>query len=105
MAAALGAIWGALAGLMLAAALSLVRPLTGRDDYLVVHWSAVVLAGSVVFALLGLLFKASVGTWAGQTIAWIFDRMAQRGEPTDGLPWWLQFLFYASLAAMAWWFF
>ncbi|MES1980717.1 MAG: hypothetical protein V4451_21965 [Pseudomonadota bacterium] len=90
---------------MLAAALSLVRPFTGPHDYLVVHWSGAVLAGSVLFGLLGLIFKASVGTWVGQTIAWIFDRLTQRGEPTDGMPWWLQFLFYASLAVMAWWLF
>lgn len=104
-AAVLGAFWGALAGLLLGEALSLVQPFTGRDDYLVVDRQSVALASSILFAALGLVFKVSAGTWMGQAIAWCFGRLTQKGSPTDALPWWLQLLFYAGLAVLTWWFY
>ena len=68
------------------------------------NWPAVILGSAITFAALGLVFKASVATIVGQLIAWSYDRLLQR-DPTDGLPWWVQLLFYAGLAILAWKFF
>lgn len=105
IAAVMGALWGALLGLMIAMALSLVRPLTGDHDYLVVNWFDVVAGCAALFAVLGFILKASVGTVIGNLIAWAYARLTQRHDPTDGLPRWVQLLFYAGLAALAYWFF
>ena len=101
----MGALWGAFLGLMVAMALSLIRPLTGGDDYLAVHWGYVIGGFAALFALLGLVFKESIATVIGSLIAWTFARLTQRHDPVDGLPWWIQVLIYATLAALAYWFF
>lgn len=105
IAAVMGALWGAFLGLIVAMALSLIRPLTGNDDYLIVNWLGVIAGCSALFAVLGLIFKTSTGTIIGTSIALTYDRLIQRHDPADGLPWWVQLLFYAGLAALAYWFF
>jgi len=105
VAAVMGALWGAFLGLMVAMALSLVRPLTGNDDYQVVNWLDVIAGCAALFAVSGFLFKTSIATVIGNLIAWTYARLIQRHDPTDGLPWWIQLLFYAGLAAPAYWFF
>ena len=105
VAAVMGALWGAFLGLMIAMALSSVRPLTGDDDYLVVNWLDVIAGCAALFAVLGLVFKTSIATVIGNSIAWTYARLIQRHDPADGLPWWVQILLYAGLAALAYWFF
>src|SRR3954471_914008 len=100
----MGAIWGALLGLMLAMALSLVRPLLNNNDYLVFNWVEVIAACSALFAVLGLLFKTSIAAVLGNLISLTYTRGLRRDAP-DGLPWWVQVLFYAAVAALAHWFF
>lgn len=100
----MGAIWGALLGLMLAMALSLVRPLLNNNDYLAFNWVEVIAACSALFAVLGLLFKTSIATVLGNLVALTYTHGLRREAP-DSLPWWLQVLFYAAVAALAYWFF
>lgn len=100
----MGAIWGALLGLMLAMALSLVRPLLNNNDYLVFNWVEVIAACSALFAVLGLLFKTSIAAILGNLISLTYTHGLRREAP-DGLPWWIQVLFYAAVAALAYWFF
>lgn len=100
----MGAIWGALLGLMLAMALSLVRPLLNNNDYLAFNWVEVIAACSALFAVLGLLFKTSIAAVLGNLVALTYTHGLRREAP-DSLPWWLQVLFYAAVAALAYWFF
>lgn len=100
----MGAIWGALLGLMLAMALSLVRPLLNNNDYLAFNWMEVIAACSALFAVLGLLFKTSIAAVLGNLVALTYTHGLRREAP-DSLPWWLQVLFYAAVAALAYWFF
>jgi hypothetical protein len=105
VAAVMGALWGSFLGLMIAMALALVRPLTGNDDYLAVNWLYVIAGCGALFSVLGLVFKASIATVIGELISWTYARLIQRSDPADGLPWWVQLLFYVGLAALAYWFF
>jgi len=100
----MGAIWGALLGLMLAMALSLVRPLLNNNDYLVFNWVEVIAACSALFAVLGLLFKTSIAAVLGELVALTYTHGLRREAP-DGLPWWVQILFFAAVVALAYWFF
>jgi len=100
----MGAIWGALLGLMLAMALSLVRPLLNNNDYLVFNWVEVIAACSALFAVLGLLFKTSIAAVLGELVALTYTHGLRREAP-DGLPWWVQILFFAAVVTLAYWFF
>jgi hypothetical protein len=100
----MGALWGALLGLMLAMALSLTRPFLHNNDYLAFNWVEVIMGCSALFAVLGLLFKTSVAAILGNLIALTYTHGLRREAP-DGLPWWAQVLFFAAVAALAYWFF
>lgn len=100
----MGALWGAFLGLMVAMALSLVRPLLNNNEYLVFNWIEVIAACSALFAVLGLLFKTSIAAVLGNLIALTYTHGLRREAP-DGLPWWAQLLFFVAVAALAWWFF
>jgi hypothetical protein len=102
--AVMGALWGAFLGLMIAMALSLTRPFLHNNDYLVFNWVEVIAACSALFAVLGLLFKTSIAAILGNLIALTYTHGLRREAP-DGLPWWVQILFFAAVAALAYWFF
>ena len=102
--AVMGALWGAFLGLMIAMALSVTRPFLGNNDYPVFSWVEVIAACSALFAVLGLLFKTSIAAVLGNLIALTYTHGLRREAP-DGLPWWVQILFFAAVAALAYWFF
>ena len=71
IAAAMGAIWGTLIGLMVATFLSYVAGQPFSAGLLVATWKSTILFCSGLCAVLGLVFGVSVGTLIGNGIAWM----------------------------------
>lgn len=80
VAAAMGAIWGVLIGLLVATYLSYTAGYTFNAGLLVATWKSTIVFCSGMFALLGLVFGVSVGTLIGNVIAWTWYLIVQDGS-------------------------
>ena len=77
VAAVLGGLWGALAGFLLAAFISIAARGVFDAGLLIANWKSTIVACAAVFATLGLVFGVSVGTLVGSTIYWFFNLVRQ----------------------------
>ena len=78
--AVLGAIWGAVLGFLVA--LFLHNVVGGDFDrgFLILNWKNTIFGCAGVSALMGLIFKASVGTMVGNLISWIWSAIEHHYE-------------------------
>nr|WP_315465920.1 hypothetical protein [uncultured Rhodoferax sp.] len=77
VAAILGGLWGALAGFLLAAFMSLTAGRVFDAGLLIANWKSTIAGCATVFAALGLVFGVSIGTLVGSTIHWFFNLVRQ----------------------------
>ena len=94
VAAVMGAIWGAFLGVLLALLLygRVNSPFT--LGALFNNFTTVIFLPSALFAALGLIFKASVGTWIGVVMNWLWALItgdAERGLLSE-YRWWIKVL-------------
>ena len=99
--AALGALWGALAGVLLAMFLSYVGGHAFDAGWFIATWKSTILACALVFALLGLVLGVSTATVLGRVLAWLWSLVTQddsRGLLADyGI--WIKLLVLGIFAA------
>ena len=75
--AALGALWGAVAGVLLAMYLSYVGGHAFDAGWLIATWKSTILSCAFAFALLGLVFGVSTATMLGRVMAWFWSLVVQ----------------------------
>ncbi len=78
--AALGALWGALLGLLLALFLHYAIDRNFDNGFLILDWKSTIWGCAGVFALVGLIFKASAGTIVGTLISWVWSGITRYNE-------------------------
>ncbi len=94
VAAVMGAIWGAFLGFLLALLLYYQVNSTYTLGALFNNFITVIFLPSALFAALGPIFRASVGTWVGVVMNWLWALItgdAERGLLSE-YHWWIKVL-------------
>ena len=94
VAAVMGAIWGAFLGFLLALLMYYQATSSYTLSALFTNFKTVIFLPSALFAVLGLIFKASVGTWVGILMDWfwvLITRDSERGLLSQH-HWWIKAL-------------
>jgi hypothetical protein len=85
--AALGAFWGSVLGLLFALFFHYVVGSDFDRGFLIVDWKNTIVGSSIIFAIVGLIFKANAGTIVGTLIGWVWSAIEYDRE-TSRLNWW-----------------
>jgi fluoride ion exporter CrcB/FEX len=97
--AVLGALWGALLGLLLALFFHYVVGSDFDKGFLIVNWKNTIVGSAVVFAILGLVFKATAGTIVGTLMSWVWSVIEHDRKVHEFSIWSVLLV----LAALAYW--
>jgi hypothetical protein len=97
--AVMGAIGGAVLGFV---AVMLMR----HHSYSLVYWRNMIVGSSALFAVLGFVFKSSIGTVIGTLInIFITDAVQDRGDHIfSGLSFWIKAIIVALIAGAIYWY-
>jgi hypothetical protein len=82
--ALMGAIWGAVLGVLVALFLHYVVGNDFDQGFLILDWKNVIIGSAGLFAALGLIFKASVATAIGAVMNWVWGGILR--ENSSSLP-------------------
>jgi hypothetical protein len=69
----MGALWGAILGVLVGLFCHLVFGDDFDSGFLILNWKNIIAGSSGLFAVLGLIFKASIGTVIGTLMSWTWD--------------------------------
>jgi hypothetical protein len=69
----MGAIWGAILGILVGFFCHLVFGADFDRGFLILNWKNIIIGSSGLLAVLGLIFKASIGTVIGTLMSWTWD--------------------------------
>jgi hypothetical protein len=97
--AVMGAIWGAVLGVIAA---MLMR----HHSYSLVYWKNMIAGSSALFAVLGFIFKSSIGTVIGTLInVFITDAVQYRGDHIfSGLSFGFKAIIIAVIVGIIYWY-
>jgi hypothetical protein len=104
--AVLGALWGALLGLLVALFFHYLPGDSFERGFLIVEWKSTIFGCAGFFAAMGLIFKSSIATVIGTLINWWWRVISRNNE--DGLlsneSNWVKSMVIGVLALLLYWY-
>jgi hypothetical protein len=73
VASIMGALWGAVVGVMLALMLDTLAVGFYSNNFSLAEWKRTVIACATLFGVMGFIFKSSVATVLGTLMAWVWE--------------------------------